>query len=172
MLLLSVSLFWHNVCSILSDRYLNILLTKKIIRTMKKENITEAIQAQINNAKSKLNEDYCIKLDNYVSRVTNPQHLLSLLQEEDLVKALDEREAKRKANQNYKDNKSSNDGSFLSLFKTNMDIDLSSAGYEDLETIEAFMNEKIVMIKELMNSKRAQEISDLEARIAMLKKMK
>ena len=133
--------------------------------------LTGALKAQVEAAKAKLDETYQSKLDEYVSRVTNPTHLEKLLQEPNLKEAIDERESKRTQNQKYEQNKyDKENNTFSSMFKRNFDVDLTSASYDELASISEILSEKLASVKTLMNEKKSAKIAELKAQLAELEK--
>lgn len=136
---------------------------------MKVENISAAVLAQIESKKKNLSEEYQKKLDEYIQRVTNPSHLTKLLQEEDIEKGLDEREQKKLANDKYTQNKAKEADTFEALFKSNIDTDLSAADFDDLTKIKAILSEKLEMVNNLLDSKKADKIKQLEEQLKALK---
>ena len=58
---------------------------------MEVKNLDQAVRDILANKRESLSEEYRTKLDEYIDRTTNPNHLIKLLNEEDLEKALDER---------------------------------------------------------------------------------
>lgn len=135
---------------------------------MKLENISSAVLAQLEAKRKNLSEEYQVKLDEYVSRVTNPAHLTKLLQEENLEEALKDREQKKAANDKYTQNKAKNSDTFEALFKNNIDTDLSAASYDELAKIKVILADKLELVKSLMDDKKAAKISDLKAQLAAL----
>lgn len=136
---------------------------------MEVKNLDQAVRDILANKRESLSEEYRTKLDEYIDRTTNPNHLIKLLNEEDLEKALDERESKREANLKYQQNKKDEENTYPNLFKKNFDVELKDATFDDLEVIKGFLTTKITQIDELLSKKKLSRISALEEELKRLK---
>jgi hypothetical protein len=136
---------------------------------MEVKNLDQAVRDILANKRESLSEEYRTKLDEYIDRTTNPNHLIKLLNEEDLEKALDERETKREANLKYQQNKKDEENTYPNLFKKNFDVELKDATFDDLEVIKGFLTTKITQIDELLSKKKLSRISALEEELKRLK---
>lgn len=136
---------------------------------MEIKNLDQAVRDILANKRESLSEEYRTKLDEYIDRTTNPNHLIKLLNEEDLEKALDERETKREANLKYQQNKKDEKNTYPNLFKNNFDVELKDATFDDLEVIKGFLTTKITQIDELLSKKKLSRISALEEELKRLK---
>lgn len=136
---------------------------------MEVKNLDQAVRDILANKRESLSEEYRTKLDEYIDRTTNPNHLIKLLNEEDLEKALDERETKREANLKYQQNKKDEKNTYPNLFKNNFDVELKDATFDDLEVIKGFLTTKITQIDELLSKKKLSRISALEEELKRLK---
>jgi hypothetical protein len=136
---------------------------------MEVKNLDQAVRDILANKRESLSEEYRTKLDEYIDRTTNPNHLIKLLNEEDLEKALDERETKREANLKYQQNKKEEENTYPNLFKKNFDVELKDATFDDLEIIKGFLTTKITQIDELLSKKKLSRISALEEELKRLK---
>lgn len=136
---------------------------------MEVKNLDQAVRDILANKRESLSEEYRTKLDEYIDRTTNPNHLIKLLNEEDLEKALDERETKREANLKYQQNKKDEENTYPNLFKKNFDVELKDATFDDLEVIKGFLTTKMTQIDELLSKKKLSRISALEEELKRLK---
>jgi hypothetical protein len=136
---------------------------------MEIKNLDQAVRDILANKRESLSEEYRTKLDEYIDRTTNPNHLIKLLNEENLEKALDERESKREANLKYQQNKKDEKNTYPNLFKNNFDVELKDATFDDLEIIKGFLTTKITQIDELLSKKKLSRISALEEELKRLK---
>jgi hypothetical protein len=136
---------------------------------MEIKNLDQAVRDILANKRESLSEEYRTKLDEYIDRTTNPNHLIKLLNEENLEKALDERETKREANLKYQQNKKDEKNTYPNLFKNNFDVELKDATFDDLEIIKGFLTTKITQIDELLSKKKLSRISALEEELKRLK---
>jgi hypothetical protein len=136
---------------------------------MEVKNLDQAVRDILANKREFLSEEYRTKLDEYIDRTTNPNHLIKLLNEEDLEKALDERETKREANLKYQQNKKEEENTYPNLFKKNFDVELKDATFDDLEVIKGFLTTKMTQIDELLSKKKLSRISALEEELKRLK---
>lgn len=136
---------------------------------MEVKNLDQAVRDILANKRESLSEEYRTKLDEYIDRTTNPNHLIKLLNEEDLEKALDERETKREANLKYQQNKKDEENTYPNLFKKNFDVELKDATFDDLEIIKGFLTTKMTQINELLSKKKLSRISALEEELKRLK---
>ena len=136
---------------------------------MEVKNLDQAVRDILANKRESLSEEYRTKLDEYIDRTTNPNHLIKLLNEEDLEKALDERETKREANLKYQQNNKYEENTYPNLFKKNFDVELKDATFDDLEVIKGFLTTKMTQIDELLSKKKLSRISALEEDLKRLK---
>jgi hypothetical protein len=136
---------------------------------MEVKNLDQAVRDILANKRESLSEEYRTKLDEYIDRTTHPNHLIKLLNEEDLEKALDERETKREANLKYQQNKKDEENTYPNLFKKNFDVELKDATFDDLEVIKGFLTTKMTQIDELLSKKKLSRISALEEELKRLK---
>ena len=136
---------------------------------MEIKNLDQAVRDILANKRESLSEEYRTKLDEYIDRTTNPNHLIKLLNEENLEKALDERESKREANLKYQQNKKDEKNTYPNLFKNNFDVELKDATFDDLEVIKGFLTTKMTQIDELLSKKKLSRISALEEELKRLK---
>lgn len=136
---------------------------------MEVKNLDQAVRDILANKRESLSEEYRTKLDEYIDRTTNPNHLIKLLNEENLENALDERESKREANLKYQQNKKDEKNTYPNLFKNNFDVELKDATFDDLEIIKGFLTTKITQIDELLSKKKLSRISALEEELKRLK---
>lgn len=135
---------------------------------MEVKNLDQAVQAILASKRETLSEEYKTQLDEFISRTTNPEHIVKLLNEEDLSKALDDRATKRASNLKYQKKREENENTYPNLFKKNFDVDLSGAEFDDLKAIRSLLTTKIAKIDELLQSKKASKIAELKAQLAEL----
>ena len=138
---------------------------------MKINEIESAVKTLFESKRSQLSEEYQKKLDGYAERTTNVNHLIALLNCEDLSKALDDRESKRESNLKYQNKKVSEENTFENLFKKNFDVELKNADFDSLSKIKDMLDVKIFEVDQLMKSKKADKIAELEEKLKKLREL-
>lgn len=138
---------------------------------MDKKILDAAVKSLLETKRAELSEEYQVKLDGYVERTTNVQHLINLLNEGDLEKALDDRENKRQSNLKYQEKKNADENTFENLFKKNFDLNLEKADFDSLSKIKEMLDVKIFEVDQLMKSKKADKIAELEEELKKLRNL-
>lgn len=138
---------------------------------MKINELEAAVKTLFDSKRSQLSEEYQIKLDGYAERTTNVNHLITLLNCEDLSKALDDRESKRESNLKYQNKKASEENTFENLFKKNFDVELKNADFDSLAKIKDMLDVKIFEVDQLMKTKKLSKIAELEEKLKKLREL-
>lgn len=138
---------------------------------MKINELEAAVKNLFDSKRTGLSEEYQAKLDGYVERTTNVKHLITLLNEEDLEKALDDREAKRESNLKYQNKKNTEENTYPNLFKSNFDVELKYADYDSLAKINDMLTEKLAEVQDLMKKQKSAKIAELEEQLKKLREL-
>lgn len=138
---------------------------------MKINELEAAVKTLFESKRSQLSEEYQRKLDGYAERTTNVNHLITLLNEEDLSKALDDRESKRESNLKYQNKKVSEENTFENLFKKNFDVEIKNADFDSLAKIKDMLTTKLEEVQDLMKTKKLSKIAELEEKLKKLREL-
>lgn len=138
---------------------------------MKINELEAAVKTLFESKRSQLSEEYQRKLDGYAERTTNVNHLITLLNCEDLSKALDDRESKRESNLKYQNKKVSEENTFENLFKKNFDVEIKNADFDSLSKIKDMLTTKLAEVQDLMKTKKLSKIAELEEKLKKLREL-